>query len=224
DFHPRTDQIVVKDAKMRTFITQDKDRDDLVSHVYDVTYGKVREYKDTLVVLDDSVVRGTTLRRSILRILDRLGPKRIVVASSAPQIRYPDCYGIDMAKMGDLIAFQAAISLLKRSGKERIIEEVYNDCRLQLQQPLEKQTNSVKRIYDQFTYEEISDHIAELLTTKGMNAEVKVVFQTVENLHKACPRHTGDWYFTGDYPTPGGNSVVNRAFVNYMENKNERAY
>ncbi|MDE6515122.1 MAG: amidophosphoribosyltransferase, partial [Bacteroidales bacterium] len=224
DFHPRTDQIVVKDAKMRTFITQDKDRDDLVSHVYDVTYGKVREYKDTLVVLDDSVVRGTTLRRSILRILDRLGPKRIVVASSAPQIRYPDCYGIDMAKMGDLIAFQAAISLLKRSGKERIIEEVYNDCRLQLQQPLEKQTNSVKRIYDQFTYEEISDHIAELLTTKGMNAEVKVVFQTVENLHKACPRHTGDWYFTGDYPTPGGNSVVNRAFVNYMEHKNERAY
>lgn len=224
DFHPRTDQIVVKDAKMRTFITQDKDRDDLVSHVYDVTYGKIREYKDTLVVLDDSVVRGTTLRRSILRILDRLGPKRIVVASSAPQIRYPDCYGIDMAKMGDLIAFQAAISLLKRSGQERIIEEVYKDCRLQLARPFEKQSNSVKRIYDQFSYEEISDHIAELLTTKGMNAEVKVVFQTVENLHKACPRHTGDWYFTGDYPTPGGNSVVNRAFVNYMENKNVRAY
>ncbi|MDE6516087.1 MAG: class II glutamine amidotransferase, partial [Bacteroidales bacterium] len=224
DFHPRTDQIVVKDAKMRTFITQDKDRDDLVSHVYDVTYGKIREYKDTLVVLDDSVVRGTTLRRSILRILDRLGPKRIVVASSAPQIRYPDCYGIDMAKMGDLIAFQAAISLLKRSGQERIIAEVYNDCRLQLRQPLEKQTNSVKRIYSQFSYEEISDHIAELLTTKGMNAEVKVVFQTVENLHKACPRHTGDWYFTGDYPTPGGNSVVNRAFVYYMDNRDDRPY
>lgn len=224
DFHPRTDQIVVKDAKMRTFITQDKDRDDLVSHVYDVTYGKIREFRDTLVVLDDSVVRGTTLRRSILRILDRLGPKRIVVASSAPQIRYPDCYGIDMAKMGDLIAFQAAISLLKSSGRAGLIEEVYQECRRQSALPAAEQTNVVKRIYEPFGYEEISDHIAELLTTQGMRAEIKVVFQTVENLHKACPRHTGDWYFTGDYPTPGGNAVVNRAFINYIENKNERAY
>lgn len=224
DFHPRADQIVVKDAKMRTFITQDKDRDDLVSHVYDVTYGKVREFRDTLVVLDDSVVRGTTLRRSILRILDRLGPKRIVVASSAPQIRYPDCYGIDMAKMGDLIAFQAAISLLKSSGRAGLIEEVYQECRRQSGLPATEQTNVVKRIYAPFGYEEISAHIAELLTTQGMRAEVKVVFQTVENLHKACPRHTGDWYFTGDYPTPGGNAVVNRAFINYIENKNERAY
>ncbi len=224
DFHPRTDQIVVKDAKMRTFITQDKDRDDLVSHVYDVTYGKIREFKDTLVVLDDSVVRGTTLRRSILRILDRLGPKRIVVASSAPQIRYPDCYGIDMAKMGDLIAFQAAVSLLKSSGRAGLIEEVYRECCRQSALPAVEQVNVVKRIYEPFGYEEISDHIAELLTTQGMRAEIKVVFQTVENLHKACPRHTGDWYFTGDYPTPGGNAVVNRAFINYIENKNERAY
>ena len=224
DFHPRTDQIVVKDAKMRTFITQDKDRDDLVSHVYDVTYGKIREFKDTLVVLDDSVVRGTTLRRSILRILDRLGPKRIVVASSAPQIRYPDCYGIDLAKMGDLIAFQAAVSLLKSSGRAGLIEEVYRECCRQSALPAVEQVNVVKRIYEPFGYEEISDHIAELLTTQGMRAEIKVVFQTVENLHKACPRHTGDWYFTGDYPTPGGNAVVNRAFINYIENKNERAY
>lgn len=224
DLHPRTDQIVVKDAKMRTFITQDKDRDDLVSHVYDVTYGKVREYRDTLVVLDDSVVRGTTLRRSILRILDRLGPKCIVVASSAPQIRYPDCYGIDMAKMGDLIAFQAAISLLKSTGRESLIDEVYRECCRQIKRPFSEQTNVVKQIYAPFTYEEISARIAELLTTKGMEAEVKVVFQTVENLHKACPRHKGDWYFTGDYPTPGGNAVVNRAFINYIEHKNERAY
>lgn len=224
DFHPRTDQIVIKDVKMRTFITQDKDRDDLVSHVYDVTYGKVREFKDTLVVLDDSVVRGTTLRRSILRILDRLGPKRIVVASSAPQIRYPDCYGIDMAKMGDLIAFQAAISLLKSSGRAGLIEEVYQECRRQSGLPAARQTNVVKRIYEPFGYEEVSDRIAELLTTQGMRAEIKMVFQTVENLHLACPRHTGDWYFTGDYPTPGGNAVVNRAFINYIENKNERAY
>lgn len=222
--HPRKDLVAVKDAKLRTFITQDSDRDDLVSHVYDVTYGCVKEYRDTLVVLDDSIVRGTTLRQSILRMLDRLGPKRIIVLSSAPQIRYPDCYGIDMAKLGDLIAFQAAIALLKERGKEGLIMDIYKEALRQVSLPKEEQINAVEKIYADFSDLEISNKIAELLTSSSLNAEIKVLFQRVENLHIACPKHSGDWYFTGKYPTPGGNAVANRAYINYIENRNERAY
>lgn len=221
---PRADQIAVKDAKMRTFITQDDKRNDLVSHVYDVTYGLVREYLDNLVVVDDSIVRGTTLKQSILRILDRLGPKRIVVASSAPQIRYPDCYGIDMAKLGDFIAFEAAIALLKETNQEHIIQEVYEKSKAQLSLPKEQMKNYVREIYKPFTPEQISIKIAELLKPETIHAEVIIVYQTIENLHKACPEHKGDWYFTGKYPTPGGNAVVSRSFINYVEKNNKRAY
>ncbi|MEG1718428.1 MAG: amidophosphoribosyltransferase [Bacteroidales bacterium] len=221
---PRTDQIVVKDAKMRTFITRDDERDDLVSHVYDVTYGQVREYVDTLVVVDDSIVRGTTLKQSILRILDRLGPKKIVVVSSAPQIRYPDCYGIDMAKLSDFIAFQAAVALLKERGKGSILEEVYEKTKAQMQRPKEEVKNYVREIYKPFTAEEISDKIGDLLSPKDIRAEVKVIYQSIDHLHEACPESKGDWYFSGKYPTPGGNVVVSRSFLNFMENKNKRAY
>lgn len=220
----RIEKIAIKDAKLRTFITQDDSRDDLVAHVYDITYGSVKPGKDNLIVIDDSIVRGTTLKQSILRILDRLQPKKIVVVSSAPQIRFPDCYGIDMAKMGDFIAFEAAIHLLKETGKTSLINEVYHQCLKQVDLPKEQVVNVVKRIYEPFTNEQVSAKIAELLTPKGLNAEVEIIFQTVDNLHKACPGHLGDWYFTGDYPTPGGNKVVNKAFINWMENKNERAY
>lgn len=220
----RIEKIAIKDAKLRTFITQDDSRDDLVAHVYDITYGSVKPGKDNLIVIDDSIVRGTTLKQSILRILDRLQPKKIVVVSSAPQIRFPDCYGIDMAKMGDFIAFEAAIQLLKETGKTSLINEVYHQCLKQVDLPKEQVVNVVKRIYEPFTNEQVSAKIAELLTPKGLNAEVEIIFQTVDNLHKACPGHLGDWYFTGDYPTPGGNKVVNKAFINWMENKNERAY
>lgn len=220
----RIEKIAIKDAKLRTFITQDNDRDDLVAHVYDITYGSVVRGKDNLVVIDDSIVRGTTLKQSILRILDRLEPKKIVVVSSAPQIRYPDCYGIDMARMGDFIAFEAAISLLKDQGKTHVIDEVYRKCKEQEKLPKAQIKNYVKEIYDGFTATEISAKIAQLLTPKEIQAEVVIVYQTVENLHKACPNHPGDWYFTGDFPTPGGNKVVNRAFINYMEGINERPY
>jgi amidophosphoribosyltransferase len=220
----RIEKIAIKDAKLRTFITQDDSRDDLVAHVYDITYGSVRAGTDNLIVIDDSIVRGTTLRQSILKILDRLNPKKIVVVSSAPQIRFPDCYGIDMAKMGDFIAFEAAIQLLKDRKMEQVIQDVYNQCLKQLDLPKEQVRNFVKGIYEPFTNEEISKKIAELLTPQNIQAEVEIIFQTVENLHKACPNNLGDWYFTGDYPTPGGNKVVNKAFINWMEKRNERAY
>lgn len=222
--HPRREYIAVKDVKLRTFITKDSERDDMVAHVYDVTYGQVREYVDNLVVIDDSIVRGTTLKQSIVRILDRLGPKKIVIASSAPQIRYPDCYGIDMSRMGEFIAFNAAIALLKESGQEHIIEGVYRKSKAQENLPKEEVVNYVKEIYAPFTDEQISAKITELVTPENINAEIEIVFNTIESLHKACPGNTGDWYFTGNYPTPGGNKVVNRAFINYYEGKNQRAY
>ena len=220
----RIEKIAIKDAKLRTFITQDDARDDLVAHVYDITYGSVVSGKDNLVVIDDSIVRGTTLKQSILRILDRLEPVKIVVVSSAPQIRYPDCYGIDMAKMGDFIAFEAAIHLLKEQGKGHIIDDVYRKCLDQAKLPKEQIKNYVKEIYAPFKAEEISAKIAELLTPANIQAKVEIVYQTIENLHTAIPNHLGDWYFTGNYPTPGGNKVVNRAFINFVEGKNERAY
>ena len=221
---PRIEKVAIKDAKLRTFITEDASRDDLVAHVYDIAYGTVTPGVDNLVVIDDSIVRGTTLKRSILRILDRLEPRRIVVVSSAPQIRYPDCYGIDMAKLGDFIAFQAAISLLEEQGLQHILQETYERCKAQIALPKEQNTNQVKAIYAPFTPDEISDRISQLLTPEGLQAEVKIIFQSIEGLHAACPNHTGDWYFTGDFPTPGGHKVVNRAFVYYMEGRNERAY
>ena len=221
---PRVEKIAIKDVKLRTFITQDADRSEMVAHVYDTTYGIVKNHTDTLVALDDSIVRGTTLKQSILRILDRLKPKKIVVVSSAPQIRYPDCYGIDMSRMGEFVAFEAAISLLKDSGRYQIIADVYQKCKESSKLPKEEVENYVKEIYAPFTDQEISDRIAQIITPKEINAEVQVIYQTLDNLHKACPDHKGDWYFSGNYPTPGGNKVVNRAFVNWMEGKNQRAY
>jgi len=221
---PRLEKIAIKDAKLRTFITNDDARDDLVNHIYDVTYGALNKGEDNLVVIDDSIVRGTTLEQSILRILDRLGPKKIIVVSSAPQIRYPDCYGIDMAKLGDFIAFRAAIELLKDTLQENIIEDVYNKSIAQHGLPKEQIVNHVKDIYRPFTPEQISAKIAEILTPKGMRAEVEIIYQTLQGLHEACPNHLGDWYFSGDYPTPGGNRVVNQAYINYVEGKNIRAY
>ncbi|MBD1394557.1 amidophosphoribosyltransferase [Mucilaginibacter glaciei] len=221
---PRVEKIAIKDVKLRTFITQDADRSEMVAHVYDTTYGLIKNDQDTLVVLDDSIVRGTTLKESILKILDRLGPKKVIVVSSAPQIRYPDCYGIDMSRMGEFVAFEAAISLLKEQGMEKIITDVYQQCKDGLKLPKEDVKNYVKAIYAPFTDQEISDRIAKIITPKNIKAEVKVLYQTLDNLHIACPDHTGDWYFSGDYPTPGGNKVVNRAFVNWMEGKNQRAY
>jgi amidophosphoribosyltransferase len=214
----------VKDAKLRTFITQDEGRDDLVTHVYDITYGVIRPGVDNLVVIDDSIVRGTTLRQSILRMLDRLGPKKIVVVSSAPQIRYPDCYGIDMAKLGDFVAFRAAIELLHDQNKEDLIEDVYQRCLAQVDTPKKQIRNYVKMIFEPFTADQISKKISEMLTPKGINAEVEIIYQSIQNLHKSCPKNLGDWYFTGNYPTPGGNRVVNQAFINFMEGKNVRAY
>ncbi|HBX88982.1 MAG TPA: amidophosphoribosyltransferase [Marinilabiliaceae bacterium] len=221
---PRVEKIAVKDVKMRTFITADASRDDMVAHVYDVTYGIVKNHVDTLVIIDDSIVRGTTLKRSILKILDRLHPKKIIVVSSAPQIRYPDCYGIDMAKMADFCAFTAAISLLMETGKQSVIDEVYKKCKAQQNIPKEEVVNYVKDIYRPFSDKQISAKIAEMLKPEDSEAEVEILFQSVENLHKACPNDTGDWYFTGNYPTPGGNKVVNNAFINYIEGRNQRAY
>ena len=221
--HTRVEKIAVKDVKLRTFITEDSSRDDLVAHVYDVTYGVVKP-EDNLVIIDDSIVRGTTLKQSILKMIDRLLPKRIVVVSSAPQIRYPDCYGIDMANLEDLVAFRAALSLLKDLGKSQLIEQVYKKCKAQENLEDSKVLNFVKEIYESFTAEQISDKIAMLLSADGIKAEVKIIFQTIENLHHACPNNLGDWYFTGNYPTDGGNRVVNQAFINFYEGKKERAY
>ena len=221
---PRVEKIAVKDIKLRTFISQDSGRNDLVGHVYDVTYGVLNKGQDNLVIIDDSIVRGTTLRESILRILDTLNPKLIVVVSSSPQIRYPDCYGIDMAKLGDFIAFRATIELLKETGREKIINQVYKKCKAQQNLPKEEIINYVKDIYKPFTPAQISEKIAQLLTPNGMKAKVKIVFQTIESLHEACPNDIGDWYFTGKYPTPGGYKVVNTSFINYIEGNDQRAY
>jgi amidophosphoribosyltransferase len=219
----RTEKVAIKDAKLRTFITEDASRDDLVAHVYDVTYGVIKP-TDNLVIIDDSIVRGTTLKMSIIKMMDRLKPKSIIIVSSAPQIRYPDCYGIDMAKLEGLVAFRAALELLKERNLQHIIEEVYTKCKEQENYKDHEVINVVTKIYAPFTPEEVSDKIAEMLTSESVKAQVKIIFQTVDNLHIACPNHLGDWYFTGDYPTPGGNRVVNRAFMNFYEGKNARAY
>ncbi len=223
EISPRAEKIAIKDAKLRTFIASDIGRDDLVAHVYDVTYGQVKS-TDNLVVIDDSIVRGTTLKKSIIRILDRLNPKKIVVVSSAPQIRFPDCYGIDMAKMGDFIAFQAAVALLKDTNQEKLLVATYNKCKAQENLPKEEMVNYVQDIYSPFTADEISTKISQLLTPEGTNAEVEIIYQSISDLHASCPDHLGDWYFTGNYPTPGGVKVVNKSFMNYMEGKNKRAY
>jgi len=220
----RMEKIAIKDVKMRTFITEDVNRNEMVQHVYDITYGTVRKGVDTLVVIDDSIVRGTTLKESIIRMLARLQPKRIIVVSSSPQIRYPDCYGIDMSKLGDFIAFNAAVELLKERGKEDCLKELYAECK-ELHRNNQLHTkNVVKQLYKSFTNEEITKKIAELITPAGLDIPVDVIFQTIETLHEACPNNLGDWYFTGNYPTPGGNRVVNKAFMNYMEGKNQRGY
>ncbi len=219
----RVEKIAIKDVKLRTFITEDSSRDDLVAHVYDVTYGVIKP-TDNLVIIDDSIVRGTTLKKSILKMLDRLNPKKIVVVSSAPQIRYPDCYGIDMANLESLVAFRAALELLKDANKYHIVKEVYDKCVQQTDLDDKHVQNFVKEIYEPFTDEQISAKIASLLSDESIKAEVNIIFQSVENLHKACPDHLGDWYFTGNYPTDGGNRVVNRAFINFYEGNKERAY
>ena len=221
--HTRVEKIAIKDVKLRTFITEDSSRDDLVAHVYDITYGVIKP-EDNLVIIDDSIVRGTTLKKSILKMLDRLSPKRIVVVSSAPQIRYPDCYGIDMANLEGLVAFRAALSLLKDAGKYKIIEKIYAKCKAQEDYEDSEVENFVKEIYAPFSATQISEKIATLLSADGITAEVKIIFQTIENLHHACPKNLGDWYFTGNYPTDGGNRVVNQAFINFYEGKKERAY
>ena len=220
---PRIEKIAVKDVKLRTFITEDNSRDDLVEHVYDITYGVVKK-EDTLVIIDDSIVRGTTLKKSILKMLDRLNPKKIIIVSSAPQIRYPDCYGIDMANLESLIAFNAALALLKEKNKSSLIKDIYLKCKEELKLEDAEMQNQVKKIYNQFSYDEISKKITEILSSDIIESEVKIIFQPIENLHKACPNSKGDWYFTGDYPTDGGNRVVNTAFVNYYEGNKKRAY
>lgn len=221
---PRVEKIAVKDVKLRTFITEDKGRDDLVGHVYDITYGVIRRGVDNLVVIDDSIVRGTTLKKSIIRILDRLDPKKIVIVSSSPQIRYPDCYGIDMAKLSDFIAFRAAIELLNDTGRKKMTETVYAEAIAELRKPVDEMTNVVKKIYKPFTPEEISAKISSMLKTDEIRADIETVFQSIEGLHEACPDNLGDWYFTGDYPTPGGNKVVNQSYINFVEGRNVRAY
>lgn len=220
----RIEKVAIKDLKLRTFISQDKGRKDMVSHVYDITYGTIRPGEDNLVIIDDSIVRGTTLKQSIIKILDRLAPKKIVVVSSSPQIRYPDCYGIDMAKLGDFTAFQAAIELLKDNKMEHVINEVYKKCDMQKDLPKEEYVNYVKDIYKPFTRQQVSKKIAEMLTDSDVKAEVQIVYQSIENLHKAVPNDLGDWYFTGDYPTPGGNKVASTSFLNYIHGINTRAY
>jgi amidophosphoribosyltransferase len=220
----RQEKIAIKDVKLRTFITEDNSRNEMVQHVYDITYGTVKKGEDTLVVIDDSIVRGTTLKQSIIKMLSRLSPKKIIVVSSAPQIRYPDCYGIDMSKLGDFIAFRAAVELRKEQGTEHQLEELYERCKeLMAKNELHKE-NIVRQVYKPFTTEEISNKIAQLITPKDLDIPVQVIFQTIEDLHESCPTNNGDWYFTGNYPTPGGNRVVNKAFINYMEGNNERGY
>jgi amidophosphoribosyltransferase len=221
---PRVEKIAVKDVKLRTFITEDKSRDDLVGHVYDVTYGVIRRGIDNLIVVDDSIVRGTTLKKSIIRILDKLDPKKIVIVSSSPQIRYPDCYGIDMAKLGDFIAFKAAVELLKENGNDETIKRIYRNAKSEIKKPIGEIRNLVREIYTPFTAEEISAKISRMLKNSEIKSQVEVVYQSIDGLHQACPGHTGDWYFTGDYPTPGGNKVVNQSFINYIEGRDERAY
>jgi amidophosphoribosyltransferase len=220
----RIEKVAIKDVKMRTFITEDASRSEMVQHVYDITYGTVQKGQDTLVVIDDSIVRGTTLRESIIRILARLEPKKIIIVSSSPQIRYPDCYGIDMSKMGEFVAFQAVAALLKERKKEKCLLEIYEQCKEMQRSNRLHTENMVKRIYKMFSIEEITHKIAELITPKNLAIPVQVIYQTIENLHSACPNNLGDWYFTGNYPTPGGNKVVNKAFMNYMEGKNIRGY
>lgn len=220
---PRIEKIAIKDAELRTFITEDNSRDDLVEHIYDVTYGVIKP-TDSLVIIDDSIVRGTTLKKSILKMLDRLKPKKIVVVSSAPQVRYPDCYGIDMANLDSLIAFKATLALLKDKKKYAIVKEIYNKCKEQINLPDKEIVNHVKDIYNMFTADDISDKIAEILSVHVNTSKVKIIYQSIENLHQACPNHTGDWYFTGNYPTPGGNRVVNNAFINFYEGNRKRAY
>ena len=220
---PRIEKIAIKDVKLRTFITEDSSRDDLVAHVYDVTYGVIKP-EDNLVIIDDSIVRGTTLKKSIIKMMDRLHPKQIVVVSSAPQIRYPDCYGIDMANLESLIAFRAMLELLKENGKYHLVKEVYHKCIAQLELKDSEVKNYVKDLYSEFTADEISDKIAQLISDDTVKATVKTIFQPIENLHLACPKNLGDWYFTGNYPTNGGNRVVNKAFVNFYEGNKERAY
>jgi amidophosphoribosyltransferase len=223
-FKPRIEKLAIKDVKMRTFITEDASRDELVSHVYDVTYGIIKNDVDTIVVIDDSIVRGTTLKQSIISILDRLAPKRIVVVSSAPQIRYPDCYGIDMSKLKDFVAFRAMIDLVKETGKEYKLHEVYLKCKQSLELPITEVKNEVKALYDLFSDDEISAKISEILKPNHIFSNVQILYQSIPNLHKACPNHSGDWYFSGNFPTPGGNRVVNKAYINYMEGKDARAY
>ena len=224
NLRPRIEKIAIKDAKLRTFITSDNARDDLVAHVYDVTYGVVNK-EDNLVVIDDSIVRGTTLKKSILTMLDRLSPKKIIILSSAPQIRYPDCYGIDMAKLDDFIAFKAALKLHEENGtKQTITKKIYNKCLSSKKSKEGEVINYVKMLYSDFTQEQISDKIATILKGHKISSKVKIIFQSIEGLHKACPYHKGDWYFTGDYPTPGGSRIANNAFINYYEGKSQRAY
>jgi amidophosphoribosyltransferase len=221
---PRVEKIAIKDVKLRTFIAEDEERADLVGHVYDITYGTINQKVDNLVVIDDSIVRGTTLKMSIIKILDRLNPKKIVIVSSSPQIRYPDCYGIDMTKLGDFIAFRAAIELLKETGRKNIINEVFKKSKKQQHLPKENVKNFVKEIYKPFNPKEISEKVARMLKTPEINAQIEIIYQSIENLHNACPNDLGDWYFTGDYPTPGGNKAVNASFINFIEGRNERAY
>ena len=220
----RVEKVAIKDVKMRTFITEDSNRSEMVQHVYDITYGTVNKGVDTLVVIDDSIVRGTTLKESIVRMLARLEPAKIIIVSSAPQIRYPDCYGIDMSKLGDFIAFRAAVALLKDRGEEHVIDEVYQNIKKMSDEGRLDEENMVRYIYKPFTPEDLNSKIAELITPKDINIPVELIFQTIEDLHDCCPTNTGDWYFTGNYPTPGGNKVVNKAFINYYEGKNERGY
>jgi amidophosphoribosyltransferase len=220
----RIEKLAIKDVKMRTFITEDASRNEMVQHVYDITYGTVNPGKDTIVIIDDSIVRGTTLRESIIKMLNRLGPKKIIIVSSAPQIRYPDCYGIDMSKMGDFIAFQAAVALLKEQGMEQKLHNIYAICKeAQINNSLHEK-NFVQEVYAPFTDEQISNKIAQMLKSDDAGAEVEVIYQSLDGLYNACPNNTGDWYFTGNYPTQGGNKVANRAFINYMENKEGRGY
>jgi len=224
NWRPRREKILVKDVKMRTFITNDTDREDLVTHVYDITFGVIKSWQDTLVIMDDSIVRGTTLRTSILRLLDRLEPKRIILVSSAPQIRYPDCYGIDMSKLGDFAAFKAAVELHKERGNTNILEQIYQEAKIELEKPDHQQRNVVKDLYEELSVTDISKKISEMVKPKNLRSDFDIVFQSIENLHAACPNDLGDWYFTGNYPTPGGTAVANRSFVYYFEGRKERAY
>ncbi len=223
-FRPRVEKLISKDVKIRTFITNDTERDDMVAHVYDTTYEVIRKNTDNVVLIDDSIVRGTTLEKSILKLLDKLEPKKIVIVSSAPQIRFPDCYGIDMSKIKEFVAFRAVLALIKERGLENLLDDIYEECVAALDSDKIYETNFVKKVYEPFTYEEVSNKIAEIVRPKDLKAELSIVYQTVENLNKACPNDLGDWYFTGNYPTPGGNKVVNKAFINFMEGKGVRAY